>query len=165
MLIYDESVDNKLKCEQIFDLYFGGFTEDAPRTKEALDAVLNFYRCEKRENKAAKAAAKRSKQPKRIYDFESDDSYIYAAFMTQYGIDLNSIEYLHWWKFQALFSSLNSTQKISEIMSYRATDISKIKNKQEKERIATLKAVYALPNTASREDKIAHAASIFAGGF
>lgn len=166
LLICDDEVKPESKVAQMFDLYFDG-NPDVPRTKEAIDAILAFYRCEKRENKAAKRLAKRAdggQQAKRIYDFEHDDTYIYAAFMSEYGIDLNSIENLHWWKFSALFSALGDEQKICKIMGYRAADLSKIKNKQERERMARLKVIYALPNNASKEEKIAHAASIFAGG-
>lgn len=166
LLIYDDEVKPEDKVAQIFDLYFEG-DPDVPRTKAAVDALLAFYRCEKHENKAAKRLAKRTnggQQPKRIYDFEHDDAYIYAAFLSEYGIDLNDIEYLHWWKFSAMFSALGDDQKICKIMGYRAADLSKIKNKQEKERMTRLKVLYALPNAASKEDKVAHAASVFAGG-
>lgn len=165
MLMYDETVSSENKCIQIFDLYFDKHAKEVPLTKEAFDTILAFYRCERQENRAAKRIASRKKQqPKRIYDFDHDDAYIYAAFMAQYGIDLNSINCLHWWKFQALFTALNNEQKIVEIMGYRATDLSQIKSKQERERITRLKAIYSLPNTVSREDKIAHAASVFSGG-
>lgn len=166
LLIYDDEVKPENKVAQIFDLYFDG-NPNVPRTKETIDAILAFYRCERRENRAAKRLARRTdggSPARRIYDFEHDDAYIYAAFLSEYGIDLNSIEYLHWWKFSALFSALSDEQKICKIMGYRAADLSKIKNKQEKERMTRLKVIYALPNAASKEDKIAHAASIFAGG-
>lgn len=166
LLIYDNELKPRDKVMQIFDLYFDG-NPDVPRTKEAIDAILAFYRCEKQENRVVKRLAKRvdgGQQARRIYDFEYDDAYIYAAFLSEYGIDLNSAEYIHWWKFSALFSALGDEQKICKIMSYRAADISKIKNKQEKERMIRLKTIYALPCSASKEDKIAHAASVFAGG-
>ena len=63
-----------------------------------------------------------------------------------------------------MFAALGDDQKICKIMGYRAADLSKIKNKQEKERMTRLKVLYALPNAASKEDKVAHAASVFAGG-
>lgn len=166
MLIYDDEVRPEAKMEQMFEIYFGE-SQNVPKTKEAIDAVLAFYRCEKRENRAAQRLAKRTdggQRTKRIYDFEYDDAYIYAAFLSEYGIDLNSVEYLHWWKFSAMFSALGDERKICKIMSYRAADLSKIKNKQEKERIARLKVIYALPHAASKEDKVAHAASVFSGG-
>lgn len=51
-------------------------------------------------------------------DYELDADYIYAAFMSQYGIDLCEIEYLHWHKFLALFKGLKD-EKICDIMQYR----------------------------------------------
>lgn len=166
LLTYDESVRDDVKCRQIFDLFFGGVSDvTPPYKKEAFDAILSFYRCEREENRVAKSIARRNKQMQsRIYDFDVDDAHIYAAFFAQYGIDLNDVEYLHWWKFKALFDALDDDQKIVKIMGYRAADLSKIKNQKERERMARLKALYALPNAASREEKVAHAASIFAGG-
>ena len=51
-------------------------------------------------------------------DYEIDSDYIYAAFMSQYGIDLCEIEELHWHKFLALLRGLKD-EKICDIMSYR----------------------------------------------
>lgn len=41
-----------------------------------------------------------------VYSFEKDSRYIYTAFKSSYDIDLESIGYMHWWKFRALFSDL-----------------------------------------------------------
>ena len=54
-------------------------------------------------------------------DYELDADYIYAAFMSRYGIDLCEIEYLHWHKFLALFKGLKD-EKICDIMQYRCYD-------------------------------------------
>ena len=40
---------------------------------------------------------------KRLYSFSKDDSYIYTGIRQSHNIDLNSIEYLHWWNFVYLF--------------------------------------------------------------
>ena len=78
-------------------------------------------------------------------------------------IDLNDIEYLHWWKFHALFRGLPSSAKIVEIMGYRGTDLGRIKSKSEQERIARMKEIYALPQELSFEDKVAMAGMAFGG--
>ena len=49
------------------------------------------------------------------YD-EFDNDLIYSAFKDQYSIDLQEIEYLHWWKFKAMFDALKDDNKIVEIM-------------------------------------------------
>ena len=53
-----------------------------------------------------------------VLDYEIDADYVYAAFMSQYGIDLCDIEYLHWHKFLALFKGLKN-EVICDIMQYR----------------------------------------------
>ena len=73
--------------------------------------------------------------------------------MQQYGIDLQDIEYLHWWKFKALFNGLAENTQFVKIMGYRAMDISKIKDKKEKKRYRELQRLYALPDMRTEEEK------------
>ena len=98
-----------------------------------------------------------------IYDYEYDAPYIYGAFLAQYRVDLNDIEFLHWWKFQAMFRSLEDHNKIVKIMGYREAKLGEIKNKSERERIAKMKQIYALPQNLSFEDKVAMAGAAFGG--
>lgn len=57
---------------------------------------------------------------RKLLDYIEDGEYIVASFLAEYGIDLTEVEYLHWWKFQALFRSLRDDSKIMQIMGYRA---------------------------------------------
>lgn len=111
--------------------------------KEAVEQLLWFYRCGR--EPAARKNGKGRKQDKRSYCFEQDAPYIYAAFLTQYEIDLQSIgNYsLHWWKFKAMFESLNDELKICKIMYYRTVDI-KGMSKEQKNFINAMKELYAL---------------------
>lgn len=54
-----------------------------------------------------------------LFDYEIDGTYIYAAFMSQYDIDLVEVKELHWYKFLALFKGLKDDEIISKIMAYR----------------------------------------------
>ena len=63
-----------------------------------------------------------------IVDYEIDSDYIYAAFLSQYGIDLVEVEELHWHKFLALFKGLKDDEMISKIMAYRGYEKSDGKN-------------------------------------
>ena len=45
------------------------------------------------------------KQTSKLYDFEQDDKYIYAALL-QKNIDLNKIEHMHWWTFMSHFTEI-----------------------------------------------------------
>lgn len=73
--------------------------------------------------------------------------------MDQYGINLQTIPYLHWWEFKALFTGLKEDNLIVKIMGYRAMDLSKIKDKDEKKYYKKLKRLYALPDMRTEEQK------------
>ena len=42
----------------------------------------------------------------RDFDYEQDAAEIWSAFMTEYGIDLLTIDHLHWWKFKAMLDGV-----------------------------------------------------------
>lgn len=166
-LILDGNADETDRIERIIRLMFKrGVPSDL---EAAFDGILYIYSCGTQTDKKVPAKKKKNGdvdiKEKLIYDYEFDAPYIYGAFLSQYGIDLQDIEYLHWWKFQALFKSLPSTQKIVEIMSYRATDTSQIKDNKERNRIQNLQSIYALPQNLTTEEKVAMAGAAFSGGF
>lgn len=57
---------------------------------------------------------------KRAFDYVTDSTMIYAAFMQVYHIDLIDTP-LHWHKFLALFNNLSGT-RLNEVMGYRGFD-------------------------------------------
>lgn len=161
--ILEEHMPAKEKVMEVIGLFY---TDELPENaKAAMDKILELYRCgEKPVKKKDRKNGDVKLKPKMIYSFEHDAPYIFGAFMTQYHIDLNEIEYMHWWKFQALFRSLNNDNKIVEIMGYRAADLGKIKDSKERSRIARLKEIYALPTNLTFEEKVANAGAAFGGG-
>ena len=114
--------------------------------------MLWFYRCGK-EITSSKGNGK-GKRVTQIYSFEHDDDYIYAAFMDQYNIDLQDIEYLHWWKFKAMFKSLKEDNEIVKIMGYRSMDLSKIKSKEEKAYYKKMRKLYEIPIPKDEREKL-----------
>lgn len=163
-VILDPDLSSRERIRTLLNLVY---TDAFPENIEgAFNAALEVYRCDEKKPERKNCVRKNGDvelKPKLIYDYEHDAPYIYAAFLAQYGIDLNDIEYLHWWKFQALFKSLTSANKIVEIMGYRAIDLSKVKDKDERARLAKLKRIYDLPTNYSIEDKVAMAGSSFGG--
>ena len=90
MLMQDASIDPKDKAAKALNLFFPVIPGNL---QEATKAMLWFYKCGTEENpQRKKLSAKKGKT--RVYSFEYDDDYIYAAFMTQYSIDLQDIEYM-----------------------------------------------------------------------
>ncbi len=145
--------DNEIGKEDKIILTLQLFYEEIPKDiKKAMEVILWFYSRGKNTEKTKSKKGEKVKN-KKIYSFEHDSDLIYTAFLDQYKIDLNEIEYLHWFKFKAMFEGLKNDNKICEIMSYRAIDINKIKNKEEKKRYQKLQREYALPDNRSQEEK------------
>lgn len=83
-----------------------------------------------------------------VLDYGIDADYIYAAFMSQYGIDLINIEELHWHKFLALFKGLKDDEMICKIMSYRCYE----RSEEKKDIYEELKQMWRIEYT-SREEQ------------
>lgn len=160
LMMQDSGIDHESKVANALRLYYG---DEIPRDVDsAVLEIVNFYSCNRLDN-LVKDAGKKQANIKRVYDFDIDAPYIYAAFLREYRIDLQDVDYLHWWKFQAMFFALPEDNEICKIMQYRAVDLSKIKNKEEKMRYAKLQARYRLPDERTTEEK-QHAIGAFFGG-
>lgn len=149
-LMQDPEVNDQDKVWLALRLFY---PEIPDNTEQAVERLLWFYRCDKKENLYEKKAKRRkSKRMNRIYDFEHDDDYIYAAFMAQYHLDLQKVEYLHWWKFRAMFNSLNDDTQFVRIMEYRAVELDKIP-KEKRAFYKRMKQLYALPLSQDEEQR------------
>lgn len=162
-LMQDHKLDPREKTEHALALWY---PEQVPSNiDDAVDQIIWFYSCGKQT--PGKGGGKHTKKDvgtdKRIYDFDVDAPLIYSAFMAHYRIDLQDVEDLHWWKFQAMFVGLPASCEIMKIMGYRATDVRKIKNKAERAFYAEMQAKYQLPSMLTTEEKQVLAGSIFAG--
>ena len=159
----DRRLDDAWKVsDTLRDFYKGEIPEDI--TKAWME-MIRFYLMGGELPTDEKSEKRRGLQQTSVYDWEVDSAYIFGAFYSQYGIDLNETEHMHWWKFLSLFKSLNSDNKIVEIMGYRATDLSKIKDDAERQRIANLQHIYAIPTNYTKEEKASIIGAVFSGGF
>ena len=89
---------------------------------------------------------------KAVFSYDFDDGYIYAAFKEQYGIDLNDVN-LHWWKFRALFQSLNADCMFVKILGYRSMPITSKMSTADRNFYQRMKKLYALPLPQSVQEK------------
>lgn len=145
-MINDNSLSEEEKVRATLDLYYPIIPKNI---NEAVNKAIWFYSCDK---KPRQGKGKGKSKKKQIYSFEQDADFIYSAFMHDYKINLNSIDYLHWWEFKALFKSLNETNEIVKIMGYRATDLSKIKDKEQKAFYKQMQELYKIEDQISDED-------------
>lgn len=109
-----------------------------PSFEGAMKGLISFY--VGNEEKDMKRDGSNSK---RIYSFETDGDLIYAAFYSQYGIDLSTAT-LHWYQFRALFQGLDANSKFAEVMDAREINLSKISDPSRKAYYRKLKSIYRL---------------------
>lgn len=137
-ILIQSDASPKKKTRGAIRIFFGGNPPPFPENV-LVDAVINFYA-----GVGADSDDRPKKNRKRIYSFAQDGDYIAAAFRSQYGIDLLTVPYMHWYEFRALFKGLEESCEIVKIMGYRAAELSKIKYKPERERIARLQEIYKI---------------------
>lgn len=151
-LLNDKELTDEEILNKAIELYYPIIPQDL---EEAISQMLWFYRC----GKEIEEPKGQSKQAKDIYSFEYDADSIYSGFLDQYGIDLQEVECLHWWKFKALFAALKEDTDISKKMSIRAMDLNSL-SKEQREYYSKMKKIYAIPrdkdevNSQSRLDEI-----------
>ena len=148
LMMQDGSLDAQTKVWKGLNLYFPVIPDDL---SAAVDAALWFYRCGREETRLQKRMAER-KGKKQIYSFEHDAGRIYAAFLLAYKIDLQDIEYMHWWRFRYLFDSLPKDCEFVRAMEYRSMEIDKVPDGQ-KEWYRKMKRMYALPLSKEEDDR------------
>lgn len=142
LLMQDDEVGKRQKLIQGLKLYY---PEIPHNVTMAVDKMIWFYRCGKETGNGGHGSG--SGRTKQIYSFEHDDDYIYAAFLEQYGIDLQDVEELHWWKFRALFRGLSEDTEFVKIMGYRSVKITSKMSKEQREFYKKMQSIHALPIT------------------
>jgi len=124
--------------------------------EEAIHGITEFY---SGGSKQKKKSFKGKGQA--LYSFVQDEALIYAGFYQQYGIDLVKAD-LHWWQFKALFEGLSEKTLMTQVMQYRAVDISSVKNPEEQRFYRRMKELYRLEDTRTEEEKEAATVSALA---
>lgn len=150
-LILNEDISKEEVQDKAIQLYFKKPIIKSYRPM-ALQAIIDFYSCGRPEEETEGRKENYNSKQKNIYSFKYDDEYIYSAFLDQYGIDLQDIDYLHWWKFKAMFKSLKSDNKIVEIMGYRSMDLNSIKDKEQKAFYKKMQDIYRLPQIVNKDE-------------
>ncbi|MBO3417915.1 bacteriophage Gp15 family protein [Clostridium perfringens] len=152
LLMQDEDIEDELKITQALKLYFSKIPP-LKYIEETINAIMWFYGCGDEKEELNKRIKTTSNDLEQAYCFEHDNAYIFDAFISQYKIDLSTIEYLHWWKFRALFEGLTEENMIVKIMNCRTMDLNKIEDKNERAFYKEKKEFFKLPNKISKEDE------------
>ena len=132
------------KGEKALRLFYGCIPENV---EEAVEKLCFFWQGGRNESprKLRRQTAGEDFYHGPIYSFIHDAGLIYAAFLTQYGIDLCEAEGLHWWKFLALFEGLEEDRLMKEVMRCRAVEVKGDMPQAQKDYYNAMKQRYALP--------------------
>ena len=141
--------DSEMPCLLALETALRLFYKEPPENpQQAIQDMLWFYQggeeAEETETEAIRERL-RGGGADRAYDFYEDSAMIYAAFYAQYRLDLTEIEFLHWWKFRALFANIDEMQMMNKVMEYRTVDTRGM-DKKLKSNYERLKKRYKLKN-------------------
>ncbi len=161
LLMNDPEITEQEKVIQAIELFFGNQDLSKYDLKDVASRIMFVYSGSRKLHETSVEEAEDTTKIKRIYDFQEDANYIYSAFLEQYNIDLNSIDFMHWWKFKALFNSLSEKTQFSKILGYRSINLSEIKDKKQKAYYSKMKKQYALKDNRTEEEKEQDFASAF----
>lgn len=121
--------------------------EPVPLTGALTEALLGFWRARELEPEPLYPPEETDEAAPRppVFDWCIDARYVLGDFRRYYGIDLLSADYLHWWAFKSLFAALPDESMCQKRIAYRSCDLSQIKNRAERTRIARIQRQIALP--------------------
>ncbi len=130
----DESLSKDEQFLTAMDLLF---PQDKPPVNEAAEAITWFMNEFNHDNRTNK-----KENEKIVFDFDIDQWRIYAAFWSQYHIDLNTAQ-LHWFVFMGLLSNLTECA-LTRVMDIRQKEITPKMSRKEKNALMAAKKIFAI---------------------
>lgn len=140
-LLADTEIDGSTKV-----LLMTEWLEEPPElvTENLIRELLAFFRADALSSARSEEDGEEPSHPP-WFDVKTDARWIAGDFLRYYGIDLLGTEYLHWWKFCALLTALPDDSMTMKRVAYRGTNLSDIKNADERRRIARIQRQIAIP--------------------
>lgn len=136
--------DDELKSSEKTYYLSQYFLEQPDDFLEAMEQLTDFILM-KIDNKESVSKAAGEEYKKEVYSFEYDYPFIFSAFLSEYGINLRTVPYMHWWEFRNLFDGLSGNTEIKQRIMYRSIDLNEIKDKNERKRIQKIQNSIRLP--------------------
>ena len=152
-MVKDEDLDAMEKAECMMRW----FTQEIPTDPlAAIESLARFMKCEDSEtsNDVNNNSETESRQS---FSYEYDADAIIAGFQQVYGIDLMSLDYMHWWHFKFLLEGLPGETEFKQRIYYRTVNLAEIKDDKERQRVAKMKLRFALPSEEIADEDIGSA--------
>ena len=96
----------------------------------------------------------------RVFSWTQDADLIYAAFQQTHGVDLQAVDFLHWWRFLALFMDLGADTAFFSLVGLRRRVKTGKATKEEKAAAREMGNAFVVPEVDTRtiEERIAERA-------
>ncbi len=133
--INDNTLSNFKRGYIILTLLIGDF--ELEDMKIALDKCAFFLRCGKEKNDS-----------RDIIDFDhvKDEVRVRTSIRQCYKINLNTVDYMHWWEYNELIEGLTPESLINKVREIRSYDLSEETDEKRKLKILEAKQAVALDN-------------------
>lgn len=134
--LYDTEINDIERFYAIETLLLG------PDVDEADDVILKdkiekYLSCEREENIES--------DEERDYDYVQDEDLTKVSIRQCYNnFDVGKLEYLHWYEYNELIEGLTDECAINRVREIRTTDVSKIDDQRQKEKILKAQERYAI---------------------
>ena len=141
-VIDDTSISDEERAYAVIYLLFG----EVPTSNmdEFLRIAGDYLRCGEKETTQASA--------ERDIDFNEDERYIIASFMSDYRIDLPSAD-MHFWQYIQLIQGFTESAVMSKVREIRNYDITELKDPNSRAKMIKAKEAVALPKRFSVEEQ------------
>ena len=158
-LLKDDEVDTIEKAELIMSWFLDEPDGEFSECLQALSDFVTNYRGQEARNDQEEENSQEDEGQHNapVISYSQDAPYIISGFLECYGIDLTEVPYMHWWKFQMLIDGMNEDCELKKRMSYRSIDLSKIKDKEERERIRKIQKQIAIVDRVVTSEEIGDA--------
>ena len=139
----DETITDQERSLAIIYLLFGLIPNE--NLDLFLEKAVKFLQCGETD--------KEQNDKKRDMDFSQDKKYIIPSFKSDYGIDLDKEEDMHFWKYIYLIQGLTEYSALNRIRDLRNYDESKITDPKERDKIIKAKNQVMLKVKLTEEEK------------
>lgn len=146
IMFEDKDLTKEEKIELMLKLLYKDLTKiNQDNVEEAIRKGILFL--DAGEEKETTEEEGEETPSKRVYSFNRDAKYIYSAIKKSHNVDLENIEYLHWWKFVYYFFDLDEKAFFSQMIYLRNQKNKGKLSKEEKVVYANLEDILELDNS------------------
>lgn len=154
VLKYDRCLHMEDEVKGMYEALNTLYAVIPPDIEAAVTAANWFVNCGKGGNRHAPSNRILGVNGKKSFDFEEDDIRLWTAVKTRYGIDLMTVEHLHWWLFRGMVDDIGEDSVLSRIMYYRTVDVSSDElPKKRKDFLSALQRFYAISEYKEERDE------------